>query len=51
MEKIIDEQRYKEALESIEELLDAPPGSEDAQKLYELSIYIEAYEDKYFPID
>ena len=51
METNADEQRYKDALEEIETLLDAPPGSEDAQKLYELSIFIETYEDKNFPID
>lgn len=49
MENITDEQRYKEALEEIEELLDAPPSSEAAQKLYELSLFIETYEDKHFP--
>lgn len=51
MENLTDEQRYKEALEEIEALLDAPPGSEAAQRLYELSLFIETYEDKHFPID
>ena len=41
----------KEALKEISELLNAPPGSSEADRLEVLSILVEAYEDEHHPID
>jgi len=42
---------YKEALKEISGLLDAPPGSHEADILEVLSILVEAYEEEHHPID
>ena len=42
---------YKEALKEISGLLDAPPGSHEADMLEVLSILVEEYEKEHHPID
>ena len=42
---------YEEALNQIFALLDAEPGSPETDTLVLLSILVEAYESKHFPID
>lgn len=42
---------YEKALEEIDGLLDAPANSEDSEKLEILSILVEDYENKNFPIE
>jgi HTH-type transcriptional regulator/antitoxin HigA len=42
---------YKETLKEISGLLNAPPGSSEADMLEVLSILVEAYEDEHHPID
>ncbi len=42
---------YKKALKEISELLNAPPGSSEVDRLEVLSILVEAYEDEHHPID
>jgi HTH-type transcriptional regulator/antitoxin HigA len=41
----------KEALTEISGLLNAPPGSPEADRLEVMSILVEAYEDEHHPID
>ncbi len=45
------EQDYKEALERLEALMDARPGSRQAEELDLLATLVEAYEERAFPID
>jgi len=42
---------YQKALSRIEALLDAPPGSSEAEELEILGILVDEYEKKHFPID
>jgi HTH-type transcriptional regulator/antitoxin HigA len=42
---------YEEALKETSGLLNAPPGSPEADRLEVLSILVEAYEDEHHPID
>lgn len=44
------EKDYKEALETIEGLWDAAPGSPDGDKLDVLVTLVEAYEEQHYPI-
>lgn len=44
------ESDYKDALEEISGLLDSTPGSKEAERLELLSILVEFYEDREFPI-
>ena len=41
---------YQAALDEIERLLDAKPGTSDADCLEILTTLVEAYEEKYYPI-
>lgn len=45
------EQDYERALARVSELMDAEPGSEAEDELEVLSILVDAYEEKHFPID
>ncbi|MBT8268312.1 MAG: transcriptional regulator [Flavobacteriaceae bacterium] len=45
------EQDYQEALERLEVIFDAKPGSEEGDELEILSILIDKYENDNFPID
>lgn len=45
------EQDYKMALQRLEEIFDAKPNSKEGDELEILSILIEKYESKNFPID
>jgi HTH-type transcriptional regulator/antitoxin HigA len=42
---------YRKALKEISLLLDAPPGSPEADILEVLSILVEAYEEEHHPVD
>jgi HTH-type transcriptional regulator/antitoxin HigA len=42
---------YKQALERLETIFDAKKGSKEGEELEVLSILIEKYEDKNFPIE
>jgi HTH-type transcriptional regulator/antitoxin HigA len=42
---------YEEALREIEHLFDAPPNTSEYDRLDILSILVEAYEKKHFPIE
>jgi HTH-type transcriptional regulator/antitoxin HigA len=42
---------YKEALKEISGLLNAPPGSPEADLLEVLSILVEAYEEEHHPVE
>lgn len=42
---------YKQALERLEELFEAKPGSPEGDELEVLSILIEHYEKVHFPIE
>jgi HTH-type transcriptional regulator/antitoxin HigA len=42
---------YRKALKEISLLLDAPPGSHEADILEVLSILVEAYEEEHHPVD
>lgn len=45
------EQDYDDALKMIEEVFDAPEGSEEADRRDVLAVLIERYEDEHYPID
>ena len=45
------ETAYQAALERVDELMDAHPGSADFEELELLSLLIENYEDEHYPID
>ena len=45
------ERDYEQALNRLEEIFDALPGTEDGDELEILSILIEKYEDGNFPVD
>lgn len=45
------EEEYQEALEHLESLLDAAPGSPEEEALDLISLLIERYEEEYYPID
>ena len=47
---IKSEKEYKRALNLIETLIDCPENSEDEAKLEALSLLVEAYEEKHYPI-
>ncbi len=42
---------YEKALEETYQLMDATPGTPEGDRLEVLSILVELYEDKYFPIN
>lgn len=44
------EKEYQNALEELEPLMDAAPGSKEEQELELLALLIEKYEDEHFPI-
>ncbi|MEM1321343.1 MAG: transcriptional regulator [Bacteroidota bacterium] len=44
-------QEYEAALQEIESLMDAGAGTPEGERLEVLSILVEYYEDKHFPID
>lgn len=48
---IKSEDDYNNTMKMIDQLLDAPEGSEEAEKLEILSILVEDYENKHFKID
>lgn len=48
---IKSESDYNTAMELIDQLLESPEGSEEAEKLEILSILVEDYENKHFQID
>lgn len=48
---IKSEADYRAALQAIEELWDAAPGSAESDRLEVLAILVEAYENEHFPID
>lgn len=51
IEKVIKtEKEYQIALEELEPLMDAVPGSKEEQELELLALLIEKYEDEHFPI-
>ena len=45
------ETAYQAALERVDELMDAQPGSAEFEELELLSLLIENYEDEHYPID
>lgn len=45
------EKDYENALERLEQIFDAKPGTKEGDELEILSILIEKYEDEHFPID
>ena len=47
---ITTEQEYESALKELEPIFEADPNTTDGQKAELLSILIEAYEDKHYPI-
>lgn len=47
---ITTEQEYESALKELEPIFEADPNTPDGQKAELLSILIEAYEDKHYPI-
>jgi len=50
--KIIkNEQEYQAALVELDQLMDATPGSPDADKLEVLALLVEKYEDEHYPIE
>jgi len=48
---IQNEQEYQAALERLELIFDAVPGSEESIELEQLSKAVEAYENIHYPID
>lgn len=49
-EPITNEYEHATALDAIERLLEAPPGTPDAAELEALSILVEQYEDIHYPM-
>ena len=47
---IKSEEEYEKALQQLDSLMDAEPGSEEEKELELLSVLIEKYEDDHFPI-
>jgi len=45
------EKRYREALQSIENLMSAEPGTPEGDRLEVLTILVEDYERKHYPLD
>jgi HTH-type transcriptional regulator/antitoxin HigA len=50
IQPIRDEADYDAALEEIERLFDAVPGTPEGDRLEVLSILVEAYEDEHYPV-
>jgi len=48
---IKNEEEYNMALNQIEELMDASPGSPEEEELELFSIIVEKHEDEHYPID
>lgn len=51
LKPIKSEQDYEAALERLELIFDALPGSEDSDELEILGMLIEKYEKEHFPMD
>jgi HTH-type transcriptional regulator/antitoxin HigA len=51
MNAIRNEREYEKALERVEMLMDAAPGTSEFDELDELSALVEAYEEKHYPIE
>jgi len=51
IQPIHTEEDYKKALNRIEEIFDAKPGSEEGDELEILGILVDEYEKKHFPIE
>lgn len=51
LKPIKSEQDYEAALERLEVIFDALPGSEDGDELEILGMLIEKYEKEHFPMD
>ena len=45
------EQDYREAIDRIDALMDAAPGSPECDELAVLAQLVEAYENKHFPVE
>jgi HTH-type transcriptional regulator/antitoxin HigA len=48
--EILTEEDYSKALDRLEEIFDAIMGSEEGKELNHLSILIEEWEDKHYPM-
>ncbi|MGI2228277.1 hypothetical protein [Shewanella frigidimarina] len=46
----LSEVQYKAALKRIESIFDSEPGTLECKELEKLISFVEAYEDKYYPI-
>lgn len=51
LKPIKSEKDYNQALERLEEIFEAKPGTEEGDELEILGILIENYENNFFPID
>ena len=51
MKLIKSEKEYQDALNRLEQIFDAQPGSEEGNELEILSLLIEKYEDEHYPIE
>jgi HTH-type transcriptional regulator/antitoxin HigA len=50
MKLIKSEKEYQDALNRLEKIIDAKPGSEEGDKLEILSLLIEKYEEEHYPV-
>ncbi len=50
MKLIKSEKEYKNALNRLEKINDAKPGSEEGDELEILSLLIEKYEEEHYPV-
>ncbi len=50
MKLIKSEKEYQDALNRLEQIFDAQPGSEEGDELEILSLLIEKYEEEHYPI-
>lgn len=49
--RIATEREYNDALTRIDQLFDAPSGSQEALELDELALAVNQYEEKHYPIE
>jgi HTH-type transcriptional regulator / antitoxin HigA len=51
LEQIRSEEEYERALDRIETLMDAKPGTPEVAELERLALLVKAYEDVHYPMD